>query len=126
MSENYRTLTFGRTQQTQQKPGERHIDLHERLRDMVIKSFETLRSPTRIITPSWYTGDVSDLLGIPDAAVVCTSTCKHETPYKIFVGRREKGWMQNHPTIANTFIYELDDLGRELTEPEKHSIYDRI
>ena len=126
MSENYRTLTFDRTQQIQQNPGESHMDLHERLRGVVVNSFEAVRSPTRIITPSQYTSDVSDLLDIPNAAAVCTSTCKHETPYKVLVGRRGKGWMQNHPTIADTFIYELDDLGRELTEPEKYTIYDRI
>lgn len=83
-----RILTFGRTQVIQQRPNETSDALHERLRNQGVNSIDTLTVPSRIITPSWYTVDLSQILGIPDAVGVSTSTCVHEMPYRVLVGIR--------------------------------------
>ena len=127
MAQPYNVLTFTRTQRIMQQPNESSSDLHERLRQQSVSGFVSVREPTRIVTPSWYTYDTGKVLtDIVDGVAVCTSTCKHEMPYQIFVGKREAGWQKQHPTIPDTFIYELQDLGRDLTDSEKHLIYDRM
>ena len=122
-----KTLTFGRTQQIAQRLGEDYRDLHERLRDYATASIVSVRELTQIITPSWYSYDASRVLpDTPNAVAVCTSTCKHEMPYKIFVGKRHEGWQRAHPTIKDTWLYTLDDLGRDLTPLERNAIYDSM
>lgn len=99
---------------------------YTKVRERAVNSIVTVRRPTRIITPSWYTFDASRVLGIANTFAVCTSTCKHETPYKIFVGKRKEGWQRRHKTLADNWIYEIEDLGRELTLKEKNAIYDKM
>ena len=122
-----RTLTFAETQQIMQKPGEDYKDLHERIRGFAINSIVRISEPTQIITPSWYTYDVSRvLLGISNAIAVSTSPCKHEMPYHIFVGKRGEDWQRRHPTLKDRWIYTLDDLRRDLTLHERNAIYDNM
>ncbi len=121
-----RTL-ISRTQQIMQGPGENYRDLHERLRELATNSILSVREPTQIITPSWYTYDASRvLLDISNVVAVCTSTCKHEMPFQIFVGRRQEGWQRKHPTIRKKYVYTLEDLGRDLTLAERDAIYDNM
>ena len=122
-----RTLTFSKTQQIMQRPGEDYRDLHERIRESATGSIVPVKEQTQIITPSWYTYDASRVLSdIPNAVAVCTSTCKHEMPYQIFVGRRQEGWQREHPTMSEKNVYTLDDLGRDLTPAERNAIYDNM
>lgn len=114
-------LQFGRTQEIQQRPGETSDALHERLRPLVTAGMEAVRGDTQIDTPSWYTFDASKVLGIENAVVISTSTCKHETPSLMFVGVREPGWQAK--LGEDKFRYQLRDLGRELTQEEKNAIY---
>src|SRR5574341_1034260 len=124
MAQTYRELIFASTQEILQLPNEHFGDLHERLRLRAVNSFVSVREPSKIVTPSWYTFDASRVLtDVVDAVAVCTSTCKHEMPYQILVGRRKEGWQKQHPTISDKFVYELHDLGRNLTETEKNHIY---
>jgi hypothetical protein len=130
-----RELTFvGLRQVIMQRPGESSDGVHERLRSQVERSFVSLAEPTRITTRSWLTADVSELLGIPGAVAVCTSTCKHEflegplgvQPYSVFVGiRKVSGW-QTKRTYDGANQYQLKPLGRVLTQVEKSAIYDRM
>lgn len=114
-----------KVQRIMQWPGEHWMALHERLRSTALKSFRIVRTPTRLITPSWYTYDASKILrDIPNAVAVCTSTCKHEMPYEIIVGRRNEGWMRLEG--SDRFAYLLSNLGRELTPEEKNRIYDAM
>lgn len=119
---------FGHTQKIQQRGGESSEELHERLRPEAIASFQTVRKPTQIDTPSWYTFDASKLLGIENAVAIVTSTCKHETPYRVFVGIRKDGWDSPGKLLSGEqgHKYKLQDLGRELSEAEKNAIYDRM
>lgn len=143
-------LQFGITQRIQQGAAETSAQLHERLRPQVLANMTAVRQPTEIVMPSWYTADVSKTLGIDDAVAVMTSTCKHETPYLTFVGRRiPSEFMQSVPWHDATrytdkvrisqleqlggkivkptqWQYRLYDLGRELTAKEKNAIYDLI
>ncbi len=122
-----RTLTSGRTQQIMQRPGENYRDLHERLRESATGSIVPVRTLTEVITPSGYSYDASSvLLDIANAVAVCTSTCKHEMPYEIFVGRRQQCWKRIHPIMGETYVYTLDDLGRYLTPIERNAIYDNM
>ncbi len=129
-----KTIIFTREQKIIQLPGESSAQLHERLRMVAFASFRLVQEPTKIITPSWYTFDGSQVLeDIPDAVVVCTSTCKHEPPFQIFVGRRTRqDWMVEKPAKQNIlgenpiYIYQLEALGRELTGEEKNEIYDKM
>ncbi len=115
---------FAGDQRIMQLPDEESNNLHERLREIARNSFVTVREETRIITNSWYTYAAGVVLaGIPNAVAVCTSTCKHELPYKVFVGRRGKDWQKK---LGDGFVYELCDLGRELTEEERDAIYDNM
>lgn len=124
--EAFETLTFGRRQQIQQRPDESSEALHERLRPVAIAGFKSVRHPTQIDTPSWYTFDASKTLGIKDAVAIITSTCKHELPYRVFVGIRGSDWQTSGrlPSGEQGHRYKLRDLGRELTEQEKNAIYD--
>jgi hypothetical protein len=119
---------FDRRQEIQQRPGESSEDLHERLRPTAIAGFESVRHPTQIDTPSWYTFDASKTLGIKDAVAIITSTCKHELPYKVFVGIRGSDWDTSGrlPSGEQGHRYKLRDLGRDLTEQEKNAIYDSM
>jgi len=126
-SKDYINLTFRRDQGIEQMPGETEGQLHERLRPRVTNSFVTVSEPTRIETPSWYTFDASVILSdIPNAVVISTSTCKHELPLRLFVGRREAGWMKKLSEDPEKFEYRLDSLGRELTPEERNAIYDKM
>jgi hypothetical protein len=126
--ETFERLSFERTQKIQQRPNESSEDLHERLRPTVVNGFESVRQPTEIDTPSWYTFDASKTLGIKDAVAIVTSTCKHELPYRVIVGIRSADWDQpgRLPSGEEGHRYRLRDLGRELTEQEKNAIYDRM
>jgi hypothetical protein len=127
-NDGFEQLSFGRTQKIQQLPGESSEALHERLRPQAVNSFESVRKPTQIDTPSWYTFDASKILGIENAEAIATSTCKHELPYKIFVGIRGADWDTSGrlPSGEIGHRYRLYDLGRELTESEKNAIYNRM
>ena len=130
-----RELTFvGLRQVIMQRSGESSDGVHERLRPQVESAFESVARSTRITTNSWLTADVSQLLGIPGAVAVCTSNCKHEflegplgvQPYRVFVGIREgEGWMTKR-TYDGANRYQLEPLGRDLTQVEKGEIYDRM
>ena len=91
-----------------------------------VLSIQVVREPIKVITPSWYTYDASQVLEISDAVAVCTSICKHEMPYQIFVGRRQEGWQREHPTMKGNYVYTLDDIRRDLTPNEKNVIYDNM
>jgi len=123
-------LVFLNLQAIQQQAGESSVILHERLRPIVRNSFQVLEKETKITTHSWYTCDVSELLGIPNAVAVCTSTCKHETPLQILVGIREiETWQKELPSRSGQdkqFVYRLLPLGRQLTDDEKDAIYDKM
>lgn len=93
-NETFERLSFGIRQKIQQQPDESSEALHERLRPVAVAGFESVRRPTEIDTPSWYTFDASKALGIKDAVAIVTSTCKHELPYKVFVGIRSADWDQ--------------------------------
>lgn len=122
-----KNLVFSKNQQIMQKPGEDHRDLHEKLRESATKSIIPIKEPTQIVCQSWYSYDASGILSdIPNAVGICTSTCKHEMPYQIFVGRRHEGWQRAHPTKEDTWIYLLDGLGRDLTPIERNTIYDHM
>lgn len=117
-------LVFSRTQVGRQKTGESSEQLHERLRPEILNSFQLIEKPTIIRTPSWYTFDLNQI-GIPEGVAICTSTCKHETPYQILVGRRKDQFIQTTKTpLGDIYEYEVFPLGRELTVAEKNSIYD--
>jgi hypothetical protein len=128
MSDTYKELMFVRSQQIQQRSTREPWQyLHERLRTRATNSIQSIREPTRITTPSWYTYDASEILDISDAVAVCTSTCKHEMPYQIFVGKRGKQFgVESTADTLKRRVYELHDLGRELTDIEKNLIYDNI
>lgn len=102
-----RVLFFGRTQQIVQEPHEHHMQLHERLRGLALRSFVTVQEPTILNTPSWYTFDASRVTtDIPDAVAVCTSTCKHEPPFQIFIGRKKsENWMKEEGNNGNENMY---------------------
>lgn len=127
-SEGFEILSFGPTQKIQLGPGESGDELHERLSSIALNGFQTVRHPTQIDTHSWYTFDASKILGIKDAVAVVTSTCKHETPYKVFVGVAGHDWEQRGrlPSGEPGYRYRLRDLGRDLTEQEKRAIYDAM
>lgn len=149
-TQSWNKLQFGITQRIQQGATETSAQLHERLRPQVIGNMSAVREPTEIVMPSWYTADVSKTLGIDDAVAVMTSTCKHETPYLTFVGKRSPSqfmravpWhdaprytgkmriSQLEPIDSKNMTpkqwqYRLYDLGRELTTKEKNAIYDLI
>lgn len=127
MEADNKTLIFSRDQKIVQLPGETSEHLHERLRAVVLNSFVTIDESTRIETPSWYTFDASAILkDIPNSVVVCTSTCKHELPLQLFVGKREQGWQRKLSENPERFAYKLKPLGRELTNDQKNAIYDRM
>ena len=127
MLENCRTLYFQRDQRIAQLPGETSEHLHERLRPIAVNSFVIIDHPTLIHTPSWYTFDATKVLtDIPDSVVLCTSTCKHELPFRFFVGTREQGWQIKLTEEPEKFVYKLNPLGRELTVEEKNAIYDNM
>jgi hypothetical protein len=117
-------LSFERAQEIQQRPGETSEALHERIRSVVVNSFRTIEALTEIVTPSWYTFDVSEITGIRNSGLVSTSTCKHELPMHVFVGIREKNWMVQ--CEDGKWKYILTPLGRELTSEEKNKIYDQM
>lgn len=118
------TRVFSRTQVIRQQAGESSEQLHERLRPEILNSFQSIEKPTIIRTPSWYTFDLSKI-GIPEGVAICTSTCKHETPYRILIGRRRDQFMKTIETSSgDIYEYEISPLGRELTTEEKNSIYD--
>lgn len=131
----FEVLSFERVQQVMQTrsllggasytfPSEQ---LHELLRSGVLRDFVVITKPTRILTPSWYTVGVNRILtDIPDSVGICTSTCKHERPYYLFVGRREQNWSSKISDSPQRFAYELHPLGRELTDAEKNAIYDSM
>ena len=122
-----KTLVFSKTQEIMQRSGEHYKDLHERIRESATRSIVPVREPTQIITPSWYSYDASRVLSdISNAVAVCTSTCKHEMPYQIFVGKRVEGWQRAHQTMRDMLVYTLDDLGRDLTSLERDAIYDSM
>lgn len=127
-SETFEKLSFSRRQEIQQQAGESSEALHERLRPIAIAGFQSVRNPTQIDTPSWYTFDASKTLGIENAVAIITSTCKHELPYKVFVGIRGADWDTSGrlPSGEQGHRYKLRDLGRELTEQEKNAIYDKM
>ncbi len=85
-----------------------------------MESFRHLDGPTKIITPSDYTFDLSNI-GIEGGVALCTSICKHETPFRIFVGIRGLDWVKQTGQVRE---YTLRPLGRELTPLEKNQIYD--
>ena len=60
-NKDFQELIFSRTQEIQQQAGESSKQLHERLRDFAINSFNCITSPTKIKTPSWYTFDLSKI-----------------------------------------------------------------
>jgi|SRR3989338_9737024 len=121
----FKQLTFERTQKITQLPGEASTQLHDRLRPLILLSTLVVREPLRLITPSWYTFDASRILvDIPNSVVVSTSTCKHEIPITLFVGRRESGWQTKTSGLVEKFMYELYPLGRDLSDQEKNAIYD--
>jgi hypothetical protein len=128
LAQLFESLIFSRDQRIQQLSGEPSEALHERLSPIVLNSFQAVRRPTQIDTPSWYTFDASKLLGIENAVAIITSTCKHELPYRVFVGIRGRGWMQSGqlPSGEEGYRYRLRDLGRELTLEEKRAIYDQM
>ncbi len=119
-------LYFKKTQEIVQKPGEHYLELHERLRPQATSSIKEITESTQITTPSWYTFDVSKLLEIPNSVALCTSTCKHEIPYYIFVGKRDKDWQEEISTNPEKYRYTLTELGRELIEDERNLIYDKM
>ena len=122
-----KSFVFARGQKIEQRPGETAEQLHERLRPQVINSFVAVQEPIRIETPSWYTFDASTVLNdVPNAAAVCTSTCKHELPFRLFVGTRGQDWMQKLSEEPEKFVYTLNSLGRDLTPEEKNAIYDKM
>jgi len=114
---------FTSTQKIQQRPGESSEALHERLRPYIRNSFVIVERPTKIKTSSWYTFDASAILG-ENAAVVSTSTCKHETPIQLFVGLRQQNFQKQIP--KESFEYTLYPFGRDLTDEEKDRIYDTM
>lgn len=127
MEAGNKTLFFSKDQKVVQLPGETSEHLHERLRPLALNSFVVLAEPTKIETPSWYTFDASTIAeDIPNSVVVSTSTCKHEPPFKFFVGKREQGWQRKLSENPERFVYKLKPLGRELTNDEKNAIYDRM
>jgi len=128
IGETFERLSFGTTQRIQQGPDESSEALHERLRPSALAGFQSVRNPTQIDTPSWYTFDVSKILGIKNAVAVVTSTCKHELPYKVFVGIRGDDWhtKSSLPSGEAVHHYQLRDLGRQLTQQEKSEIYDKM
>lgn len=111
--EVWNELYFARTQKIQMYGSETSAQLHERLRPEVTMKMDAVREPTQIVTPSWYTFDASKILGIDNAVAVMTSTCKHETPFRTFVGIRDQGWMKSVPGFGEgRWQYQLRDLGR--------------
>jgi len=116
-------LIFSETQRIQQKPGETFGQLHERLRSRIMNYFQVIEKPTKVITPSWYTFDTSHILG-KDTFVLCTSTCKHETPYRLIVGKRGTNFQKK--LDDGRYEYIVYPLGQELTEEQKNQIYDEM
>jgi len=117
----FENLFFARTQKIQQQPNESSGDLHERLRPVILNGFQDVERPTKIRTPSWYTFDLGKI-GIEGGVAISTSTCKHETPCQIFVGKKESGWMKQSPDGLKEYtIFPLD---KKLTDQEKNKIYD--
>lgn len=114
---------FSRTQIIQQRPGESSEELHERLRPIVRNSFEVVKKPTKVKTHSWYTFDANHILG-EDTFVLSTSTCKHEIPFILFVGKREPNFQQKQQN--GEYEYTIYPLDRELTDVEKDRIYDEM
>lgn len=126
--EGYKTLRFGMNQQImQERMDEPSSVLHERLRPRVVNAMNAVEEPTKIITPSWYTYDASNILpDVPNAVVVSTSTCKHELPNRLFVGQRTEGaWMETSED-DKLRTYKLQPLGRRLKWKEKNAIYDNM
>ncbi|MDP2643119.1 MAG: hypothetical protein Q8P62_04730 [Candidatus Peregrinibacteria bacterium] len=119
----FEQLIFSRTQRVQQKPGETSGQLHERLRPQIMDSFQVIKKPTKVITHSWYTFDTSHILG-KDTFVLCTSTCKHETPYQLIVGKRDTNFQKE--LGDGRYEYTVYTLGKELTEKQKNQIYDEM
>lgn len=101
-------LFFNRTQQIFQLPHELHTQLHELLRERALRSFVTVQQPTIINTPSWYTFDASRVItDIPDTVMVCTSTCKHEPPFQIFIGRKkDENWMKEEGSNGDEDMFK--------------------
>ncbi len=120
----FQNLTFSRVQKIQQHPNESSENLHERLRPFVLNSFVLVDVPMKINTHSWYTFDATKILG-EDTVVVSTSTCKHETPYKLFVGKRKLSNFMRQKEDGK-WEYILYPLWRDLTEDEKNKIYDNM
>lgn len=116
-------LIFKEIQQIQQRAGETSEALHERIREVVVNSFEEIKVPTEIKTPSWYTCDISGIVGVENSVAVSTSTCKHELPMRIFVGIRNSNWMVEK---NGGYKYSLLPFGRELSYEEKSQIYDKM
>ncbi len=126
---NFEHLVFTSTQKIVQLPGETSGQLHERLREEVVHSFNTIKKPTKIKSDSWYTFDASKILGIPGAGILCTFTCKHEPPYQLIVGIRKPGWMKSLPKASfqkQVYEYTLYPIDKELTEEDKNKIYDAM
>lgn len=113
--------TFGFNQQVQMNLSESSTTVHERLRDRAVMSFVVVETGMRIKTPSWYTFDLSSILGIANAVLVSTSTCKHEFPAQIFVGTRSKGFRRE---TGGKYEYLLNPLGADITMEQKNQIYD--
>lgn len=118
-------LCFERRQKVQQKPGEDPLALHERLRPVVTGATSVIERPTRIITYSDLTKDVSSIVHVEGAVAILTSSCKHETPYQTLVGKRVRQQTIPRGDKPPIYIYDLESLGRPLTQEEKNKIYDR-
>ena len=117
----FENLVFGQTQKIQQQRNESGGALHERLRRTILNAFQEIERPTKIRMPSWYTFDLAKI-GIEGGVAISTSTCKHEIPCLLFVGKREKGWMKELP--GGLHEYTIFPLGRKLTDEERNKIYD--
>jgi hypothetical protein len=118
-----RKLFASSTGKIQLRGSETGALLHERLRAFAIASFNTVRKPTEIVTMG-ISADVSKIIGIDNSSLVSSSWCIHETPFQLYVGVREP----HYPCFLGEGLemWRLRDLGRELTEAEKHAIYDYL
>ncbi len=121
--DNIKELIFSRVQRIMQRPWESSEDLHERLREQIRNSFIAVQEITKIITPSWYTFDTNHILW-ENTFALSTSTCKHEMPTIILVGKRDNHFMRKLEDWR--FEYIIYPLGREITQEEKDRIYDEM
>jgi len=98
--------------------------IHESIWPTARESIIAVIEPLSLVIDSWYTCDVSEVLGVSNSVAVCTKKCKHEPPYTIYVGRRNSNWMRANPN--GSYSYSLKSLGKELTEEDKRRIYDKM